>query len=293
MPFEFDLISQDLDSHYPEFSRGSVLHWGIAVAALPESWDKDVTVQGVDWRARFALPKGVKVPRSVEQSGRTYWKTIGQHCVLIVANTGKTGMNEARDTGRPTVRALLGLIRREVPVLLAGSLLWEGAVVPTGKRLKASSVDWRLMPAKSIEPESLHRLGLRMARVSARALPLHVRRALEWLTLARAAKVRPEMFVHLWLAILTLAGHGQRKHDDDMARITRYTKTMTYGPGVLSPIVVGQLNERLRRAKTIRHNLVHRADDSDITEGLLASLETDAFQLVDFELAKIGTPLSA
>ena len=39
------------------------------------------------------------------------------------------------------------------------------------------------------------------------------------------------------------------------------------------------------------HALVHRAEDSGITGDFLTALEDDTFELVDFELAKIGMPL--
>ena len=35
LPFEYDLLSGDLDSHYDGFSQGEQLHWGIIVRAVP------------------------------------------------------------------------------------------------------------------------------------------------------------------------------------------------------------------------------------------------------------------
>jgi hypothetical protein len=67
---------------------------------------------------------------------------------------------------------------------------------------------------------------------------------------------------------------------------------MGYGIGsVRSPLSIAELNERLRKAHRIRTALVHRDDDSQITPSLLQSLEADAFELIDFELAKIGAAI--
>ena len=77
-----------------------------------------------------------------------------------------------------------------------------------------------------------------------------------------------------------------------MARIRKYTGTMSHGiGGVRSLLSIAELNERLRNAHRIRNDLLHRADDSKITLNLLDTLEMDAFDLVDFELAKLGTPI--
>jgi hypothetical protein len=174
--------------------------------------------------------------------------------------------------------------------------LWEGAVLPVRRKgedkLKMSSAELLIEPAKQIDETLLYATGLRLAKVAISAIPPHVRRALEWLTLARSARAQSERFMHLWLAILTVACHGQRKHGDDM-RITTYTRTMINPPFVLSPLAVSKLNQRLNVAKKVRHDLLHRADDSGITAELLSDLEATAFTLMDFELTKIGTPISA
>ena len=79
-----------------------------------------------------------------------------------------------------------------------------------------------------------------------------------------------------------------------MVRIRRYTATMGYGiGGVLSPLSIADLNDRLLKAYRIRNDLLHRADDSKITLSLLETLEAEAFELVDFEFAKLGTPIPA
>lgn len=78
-----------------------------------------------------------------------------------------------------------------------------------------------------------------------------------------------------------------------MRRITDYTETMTSGvAGVRSPLSVTQLNARFRKARQARDALIHGDDDSELTLELLYDLEAAAFELVDFELAKLGVSLA-
>jgi hypothetical protein len=78
-----------------------------------------------------------------------------------------------------------------------------------------------------------------------------------------------------------------------MTRIDRYTATMAFGVGgVVSRRRIEALNGRLRRAYEARTDLLHRDDDSRITPDLLDDLEAAAFELVDFELAKVGVSVS-
>ena len=135
---------------------------------------------------------------------------------------------------------------------------------------------------------------MKLAKVSTLSMPPQLRGALEWLGLARSATVRSEKFMHLWLAVLTLASFGQPRRGLDIPRVRKYTATMGHGiGGVRSPLSIADLNDRLGRVYRIRNDLVHRADDSEITLGLLETLEADAFELIDFELAKLGTPIPA
>ena len=223
-------------------------------------------------------------------------RTVPRHCCLLAIRTDKIDMDDAEALGGQAVRSLLGLMRREVPSLLPGDVLWEGAIVatPGNRSIKMSTAPRHVGSAHPAEAERLDAVGLRLAAVSAVALPQPVHPALEWVTLARSATVRSAQFVNLWLAILTLASHRQSRKLSDMTRIRRYTKTMIVGSaGVRSGLSVTELNERLGRAYRVRNRLVHRADDSQITEELLVGLEADAFELIDFELAKLGTPISA
>ncbi|MDP2673568.1 MAG: hypothetical protein Q8Q00_01515 [Dehalococcoidia bacterium] len=296
MPFELDVLEADLESKFPGFAAGLPVNWGLAVGAVPGSWDKVAQIAGMDWSAGFYPPKEFRVPLPRRSpSGRVVWRRVPTHCVVLSVTTGETDTNAARDRGRPAVRALLALMRREVPTIVPSDALWEGAVVWPGKgRVRMTGAALAVESATPASPSRLHKMGLKLAKVSVASFPPQLQQALQWLNLARSASVRPEKFIHLWLAVLTLASYGQPKKLSDMSRIRRYTNTMTLGiGGVRSPLSVAELNERLRKVYKIRNDLLHRAVDSQITLALLEQLESDAFELVDFELAKLGTSISA
>lgn len=296
VPFELDLLEQDLEPKYPGFADGRPIAWGLAVAAVPGTWTELVRIAGLDWTAEFYPPKEFKVPLGRRTpSGRMSWRRIPSPCVLVTVRTDRRDMNGARDAGRPAVRSLLALLRREVPVLLPSQVVWEGALVQLRRgRLRMTTAAMELESAEPIAGARLHRMGLKLARVSLLSMPAQLRQALEWLSLARSASVRAEKFMHLWLAILTLASYGQPRRGSDMGRITRYTATMSHGiGGVRSFLSIQELNDRLRRVYRIRNDLLHRADDSQVTLALLQQLEADAFELVDFEFAKLGAPIAS
>ena len=295
MPFDIDgLLEDDLEAHFPEFGQGRPLMWGLAVEALAGSWDEETVIQGRDWDVKFYPPKQLKIPYPSEKRVRASMRRVPRHCCLLRVQTNEHDMNDAREVGRSAVRSLLALLRREVPVLLPGDIVWEGAMVTTQRGYARMSTYVRRLEARLVDATRMHVVGLKLANISALAMPRQLNLALEWLTLARSATVRSEKFMHLWLAVLTLANYKQPKKLGDMPRIRRYTKTMTVGDGgVRSPLSVAELNERFGRAYKIRNDVVHRADDSGITEGTLASLEAAAYELVDFELKKLGTPISA
>ena len=86
----------------------------------------------------------------------------------------------------------------------------------------------------------------------------------------------------------------RRRKGGALVRIQAYTNSRIGGDGgVRAPRSVDALNDRLRRASNVRNDLMHRADDSGITEEVLRRLELDAFEFVDFELRKLGTPILA
>ena len=295
IPFEPEELSdKDLARHFPDFSQGRRILWGLALGALANSWNEKAIIRGQDWQAEFYPPKQLKLPHPSEKRVRVSWKTVPRHCCLISVRTAKSDMNEARDVGRPAVRSVLALIRREIPVFLPAEILWEGAIVAVrSDRIRMSTAPQHLEVGQPASASRLYRVGLNLAQVSVVNMPPQLSRALEWLILARAASVKAEKFMHLWLAILTLASYKEPKRLKDMVRIRRYTKTMTTGvAGVRSQLSIAELNERFRQAEKTRHALVHRADDSGITGDFLTGLEDDAFELVDFELAKMGMPIS-
>lgn len=295
MPFDIDgLVQDDLEAHFPDFGQGRPLAWALAVGAIAGSWDEEIVIQGRDWDVKFYPPKLLKIPYPSEKRIRASMRGVPRHCCVLRVHTEKVDMNDARQVGRPAIRSLLALLRREIGVIVPADILWEGAMVTTPRGYARMSTAVRRLEAKLVDATRMHSVGLKLANISAIGMPRQLHLALEWLSLARSATVRSEKFMHLWLAVLTLASYKQPRRLTDMTRIRRYTKTMIVGDGgVRSPLSVAGLNDRFRRAYKIRNDLVHRADEAGITEGVLANLESDAFELVDFEFRKLGTPISA
>jgi hypothetical protein len=295
VPFHLDLLDADLDEHLPDFGEGRPIHWGLAVAAVAGGWEETARLRGVDWQIHLYAPGQLKVPgRRRPKSRRTTWRTVPQHCALLIVQTKSITINGARDLGRPAVRSLLALARREIPLLLPSEVLWEGGIAQTPRgRLRMTASRMEMRTRDVIESTRLHRSGLRMAPVAVLTMPHQVGRSLQWLALARSARVRAEKFVHLWLAVRAITDYGQPNKGHQMTRVKRYTATMAFGVGgVLSPPRIEALNRRLERAYSARTDLLHRDDDSQITRDLLEDLEAAAFELVDFELAKVGVSVS-
>lgn len=289
MPWEFDLLEQDLEARYVGFSQGLPIAWGLAVGAIDNSWTEEAVIRGLDWQGRFYPPGALKVPRVQPQR----WHTVTSCCFLVLFETKASDMNEARRVGRPSCRALLALMRREYPAIEPDKALWEGAIVwPRPDKMRMTAALGTFAAAQAKSARILQRVGLGMAKLEAGRFPPQFLQALEWLALARSAKVRPEKFIHLWLAVLSLASFGASRRLGDMRRVRNYTQAMTTGiAGVRSPLAVEELNVRFGTAYKARNRLVHEADDSGITLDLLGDLELAAFELVDFELAKLGMPI--
>jgi hypothetical protein len=289
VPFEKDLLDFDLDARFGDFFEGKPVGWGLAVAAVENSWEHEAHVRGQDWEMVMFPPGKLKVPDPDRLRLRMRWHTIRQECGLFVVRTGKSSVNEARDVGRTCTRALLGLVRREFPLFLPGEILWEGPLASTSRGLKMASALTDIESRKPMPPNEITRRGLRLAEVSVLRLPSPISRALQWLALARGANVKAERFTHLWLAVRAIADYGRPNKGHQMTRIKQYTATMGFGiGGVLSPLRIQELNDKIARAYQLRTALFHRDDDSGINEASLRELEEVAFQLVDFELAKAG-----
>ena len=169
------------------------------------------------------------------------------------------------------------------------NVIWEGAVVwPRRNKMRMTAAFGGFAAKQAKSARLLQRAGLAMAKLEVGRFPRQLLQSLQWLNLARSAKVRPEKFMHLWLAVLSLASFGASRRLGDMRRIRDYTKMMSTGvAGVRSPLAVEELNVRFGNAYKARNRLVHEADDSQITLDLLADLELAAFELVDFELLKL------
>ena len=295
VPFEYDPLDRDdLGPHFKGLPEGKPISWGLVVAAADNSWTTRVNVPGIDWEIWLCPPDELKIPRARKStSGRVGWKTIRQHCGLLAVHTGQTEINAARDMGRPAVRALLGIARRDFPTLIASDLLWEGALTQRKKGMLGMTASAYGFEVKEpADPGRLSRVGLTMASVSPLKMPAHLRRTLVWLALARSARVRIEMFMHLWFAAIALASYGQPVGAKDLHRIKKYLGSMGTGVhGVISQPRIQGLNSCFQRANKARNRSFHRDDDSLVTSGLVKELEDAVFELVDFELAKVGTPI--
>ncbi len=219
--------------------------------------------------------------------------TVRKHCALLAIHTGLADINAARDIGRPSVRALLGLIRRDFPVLDPADVLWEGAIVSRRKgRLGFTVAESSIEVAEPADKLRLSTVGLALAAVSLLQMKPHLRRSLGFLAFARSAEIRIEKFMHLWLAAVALASYRRPAGDRDLTRISDYVDGMGTGQhGVLSQARITQLKAVFSRANNARNRALHRNDESFMTLTLLEELEKAVFELVDFELARGGTPI--
>jgi len=295
IPFEFDPLDRDdLKPHFKGLPKGKPIWWGITVAAAQDSWISSVRIPGIDWVVLLHLPGELRIPRARRSaSGKVRWKTVRQYCGLLAVDTGQTDINVARDVGRPAVRALLGLARRKFPALVLSDVLWEGALTQRKKGILGMTASASQFRAKEpADPKRLSRVGLTFTAVSFLQMPPRLRRSLVWLSLARSARVRIERFMHLWLAAIALASYGQPVGADDLPRIKTYIASMGTGVhGVISQARIQGLNNCFQRANRARNDSFHRDDDSLVTSALVDELESAVFELVDFELAKAGTPI--
>lgn len=289
MSFEPDLLAGDLDAYLPGFSEGRQLLWGLALGAVENAWTVEEPIQGIDWDVRFYPERALKIPRLVRRTTRrTYWQTIPTSCALFRVQTGESDLDKARDVGRSRVRELVAIVRREVPILLPREIQWEGAIVRTLRgTVKMMRAERSMASSQAIESARLQKVGLHLLHLDISELPPHLGQALEWLTLARSARVRSEQFTHLWLAMIAIIDHGDRV-GVMKSRIERYAAGMTS----LAPSQKRDIAQRLKDAYDLRNDLWHDGLQDGITPTLLQSLEDDAFKLVDFELVKIGKAIT-
>jgi len=94
--------------------------------------------------------------------------------------------------------------------------------------------------------------------------------------------------MHLWLAVMALAAY-RKPRGHDMPRIRDYVGQLGTGiAGVVSPTRRDGLITTFELASTARNRLMHHADESRVTLGMLVELEAAAFELVSFELRRAG-----
>jgi hypothetical protein len=288
LPFELDLLDGDLEAELPlEMRQAKHLQWGLVVAAIRDSWAEEITLEGIDWKIILFPPGGFRVPRAAGTDlRRTRQKYIRRHCALLVVHTGESSVNRCRDVGRPLVRSLLGLVRRQLHMLLPNEILWEGLVSLTesGKVL-ASITEFDVRPTRPLDQTRIQELRMRLVKLSLKNdVPPSTLRALEWMSLARGARIKTEKFVLLWLALIALVKPGQRANELDPPRVEAYLKKISRPKGPLDATQTAALKTVLLDALKARNKLIHRDDVKRVTPLLLEDLETALFQMVDFEL---------
>lgn len=288
MPLEFDLLDGDLESRLPEEMRlAKPLQWGLAVAAFPDSWSERITLEGIDWKVILLPPGEFRVPRaSGKELRRTRQVPIRRHCALLVVLTEESDVNRCRDVGRPLVRSLLGLVRRNLHMLLPNDVLWEGFISPMKSgRTMMSIAEVDIQPTRPLDQAHIQELRMRLVKLSLRDdVPAPTKRALEWMSLARGARIKTEKLVLLWLAVIALVKPGHRANELDDIRIKTYISKVGRPNGPLGAAEVAALRAILLDAMKARTKLIHRDEVTLITPQLLESLEAALFQMVDFEL---------
>jgi hypothetical protein len=291
MPFEFGFLDQDLTAHLPrEFKTGVQLQWGLAVGAIPDSWDERITLEGIDWKIILFPPGQFKLPRSVgAEHDKSRTLPVKRHCALLVVVTKQTDPNECREVGRPAARALLGLVRRHLHMLMPNQILWEGIVLPRGKRQTMMSLtETQVTPTRKLDQQHIQVLRMRLLELHVEAMRPQLKRALEWMSLARGARVRTEKFIHLWLATIALIKPGRSADEMDGPRIRAYVTKMKRPQGPLVAAQADALTDILLRAKKARNRFIHRDEVQLITPDILEELERALFVMVDFEILPLS-----
>lgn len=290
-PLGFDPLDENLDALIGTFASGNLL-WGIAVAALGDGWGNQVVrLPGPDWEIRLHPPKSLKlffITGSLEAPRRVR-RQIQTHSAFLTVATGQTTLNAARDYGRPAVRALLGLARRELPILRPPEILWEGALGRGRKGFIRETVAVTRFASRRLGVGELRAAGMKLSKYNLAQLPGQVVSSLRWLALATAATEHAEQFMNLRLSTLSIVEY-RNPGTSQRARIFSYTKTMTFGSGgggVIAPAAATALALDLHAAYRLRNRLMHEGDDTVITKEVVQRLEDDLNTLLTFELSKV------
>jgi hypothetical protein len=294
LPFSLDPLAQPAlaDKLPPKFAGVRSYDWGMAVGAMPDSWDEPIAIEGIDWKVTLCPPGSLTIPTwTGTNTSKTRMTRVRRHAAMFTVSLKKTDANEARDLGRPRVRSLIGLMRREIPMIMPSSVLWEGLLGIRGKNkpVLMLAIDVDVRPDRKVTQSNVQDRRMRLLQLKLQSAPNSAMRALEWMTAARRTSTAPEQLVNLWLAVIALIKPGQPADALDPARIHSYTSRLRRANGgPYSDAIVDKLSVRLLAAKKARERLMHRDELRWTTPELLEELEDALFAMIDFELLSAG-----
>jgi hypothetical protein len=289
LPVEYDLLDMDLRTRLPErMQNDRVKSWGLVVGAVSGSWTDTIMFEGIDWKLTLFAPGQLKIPQYVGKREPPTIRNVAirEHCGFVTVVTGKVDVNEARDVGRPAVRGVLGLLRRNVHMLRPSEILWEGLIAPlTRTKLMLSLAQAEFSAARALDQTAVQEFRMRAVQISVHAIAAHVRRSLEWMTLARGSRIKTEKFTHLWLAVIALVKPGHPASANDGPRINAYVNAMRRSQGgPLREAEADELESGLMRAAGVRNKFIHRDESALITPELLEALEDCVYKMIDYEI---------
>jgi hypothetical protein len=297
-PFSLDPLAHPrlADKLPPKFAEVNSYDWGMVVGAMSDSWDEPITIEGIDWKVTLCPPGSLAIPTwTGTNASKTRMTRVRRHAAMFAVSLKKTDANEARDLGRPRVRSLVGLLRREIPMIMPSAVLWEGLLGIRGKKksLLMLAIDVDIRPDRTVTQSNIQDLRMRLLQLKLQSAPDAAMRALEWMTAARRTSTAPEQLVNLWLAVIALIKPGQPADALDPDRIHAYTDRLrrTNG-GPYGDAIVEELTGRLLAAKKARERLMHRDELRWTTPELLDELEGALFSMIDFELLRAGLRMS-
>lgn len=281
----------DLDGIYSALLRpvtdGSPLYWGLMVSVMRPGWTPgdEIFGAGPDWQA-ILKTDGHKIPviERSKRGPRTTGKRSGRPTAWLLVETGKSTLNEARDAGRQAVQSLLGLIQLRLPSLQMPEILWEGAFNPRNKRAMVTGFE---VKAPGLSAAQLKKdLGL-MSKLRIGGLPNHIALGLRWYAKAWTDRNRVDRFIHFWLATVVLVDHGysrsQRNKVSQRKRIEKYIA----GFPALSATRRSEMARDLKDSYTIRNEVQHEANTTNVTDASLARLESRTTEALRVELNRL------
>jgi len=151
-----------------------------------------------------------------------------------------------------------------------------------------SLTETQVTPTRKLDQQHIQVLRMRLLELHVEAMRPQLKRALEWMSLARGARVRTEKFIHLWLATIALIKPGRSADEMDGPRIRAYVTKMKRPQGPLVAAQADALTDILLRAKKARNRFIHRDEVQLITPDILEELERALFVMVDFEILPLS-----